>query len=73
MYWYGLAEQLDSGEWLYEAYHLHDEEHDVISPHFQVEIRTLDNRLRHYERSDLQSAPHLIPAVEDLMARYYRR
>jgi hypothetical protein len=73
MYWYGLSERLESGEWLYETFHLHDEPGDDVGAHFQVEIRATDTRLRSYERTGLASGPHVVPAVEKLMARYYAR
>lgn len=73
MYWYGLVEQLETGDWLYEGFHCHDELSRALDVHFQVDVyRVEDDRLTHVERLATQPI-HVVPAVRQLMTRYYQR
>lgn len=73
MYWYGLAQRLSSGEWLYEAFHLHDEAPHGVVAHFQREFRNANDEVRRSEWTPTAGPIHVVPAVEQLIGRYYQR
>lgn len=73
MYWYGLAQRLPTGDWIYEGFHLHNEPGRGLISHFQSELREEENGNPRKVAWERVPNIHAVPAVEALMARYYAR